>query len=530
MDDFTLAAYAKKIYGFAYAKTHNAQDAEDLSQNILLDLFRIEKNPAEIGDLDAYVYRVCRYAWSNFYRHEKRYWQMCGWDEIPDTPDDTETPEEQYMQNELYQTLRRRVMNLSRVRRQITTMFYFENRTGEEIASRLDIPHATVRWHLSESRKLLKEQMEMENKLYTPRRLTVYFSGNANNGALWGLRSDLLVQNICIACAEKALTVEGICEEIGAAAAYVEDKLDDLLMMGYLKKTAGKYRTTFFIRDAAFKCAQKQFEMQLLTPLADAIYTVIARHMDDIRALGFLGNDLDETLLLWDFITASAHDYMVKYSNPMSSKTPLRGDGSCHWIDASWSDDAILEACEGIDAVLYDYIRYSEGCAGKHFGTDAAYLRQFDPPVICGYRDYDLRTVDGLCSAVNQARDGVSDDEHERLLLTRAMETGMAEMQNGQIHMCIPCFTAEQYEAYQTLTETVLLPEIVAICGDDLAKRYRDFITALLPADLDSAEKDFVSARFYIPNAIPFLLHRAGKLPLPENAESIVCTMLFAHA
>ena len=113
MDDLTLAAYAKKIYGFAYAKTHNVQDAEDLSQNILLDLFRIQKDPREIGDLDAYVYRVCRYAWSNFYRREKRYWQMCPDESLSDTPDGADTPEEAVLQKELYAVLRRKVMNLS---------------------------------------------------------------------------------------------------------------------------------------------------------------------------------------------------------------------------------------------------------------------------------------------------------------------------------------------------------------------------------------------------------------------------------
>lgn len=529
MDDLTLAAYAKKIYGFAYSKTHNVQDAEDLSQNILLDLFRIQKDPREIGDLDAYVYRVCRYAWSNFYRREKRYWQMCPEESLSDAPDGADTPEEAVLQKELYAVLRRKVMNLSHLRRQITTMFYFENKSGHDIASRLGISPATVRWHLSESRNIIKEQIEMENNLYTPRRLTVYFSGNANNGSLYGLRNDLMTQNICIACADHALTVEDICETIGVAAVYIEEKLADLCMMGYLKKNAGKYRTTFFIRDASFLSSQKQFEMQLFTPLADAIDTVITRHIGDIRALGFLGCDADETLLRWDFITAAAHDYMVEYSLPIHGTIPLRGDGSRHWIDASWSDQAIAEACGGMEEPLYDYIRYSGGCAGKFFGCDTAFLQQFDPPILTGYREFDTRTVEQLSSAVKQAREGVSENETERLMLTRIIELGMAKMRDGHVHMQIPCLTKAEFTAYQSLTQTVLLPEITAICGDGLAKSYYDFVYPRLPADLDRAEKEFAATRFYAPNAIPYLLYRAGKLPLPEDAHNTVCTMFFEH-
>ena len=62
----------------------------------------------------------------------------------------------------------------------------------------------------------------------------------------------------------------------------------------------------------------------------------------------------------------------------------------------------------------------------------------------------------------------------------------------------------------------MLLPEITAICGDGLAKSYYDFVYPRLPADLDRAEKEFAATRFYAPNAIPYLLYRAGKLPLPE--------------
>ena len=519
MDEVTVTKYAKKIYGFAYSRTKNAADAEDLSQTILLELFRIDIRAEDLADPDGYVWRVCRYAWSNYYRRNKKYWEGCDLSEIPDMPTEEPTLEERVIENELYAMLRRKIMNLSETRRRITILFYYENRTGDEIARLLDIPPAMVRWHLAESRKLLKEQMEMNETVYVPKKLKVYFCGNANNGALAGLRDDLLVQNICIACAKKALTVEEICAEIGAAAAYVEDKLGALLDMCYLRKTANRYRTTFFIRDAAFVCKVKAMEMQLLAPLADALYDAVTAHLDQLREIGFAGCDLNDNLLLWDFITVAAHDYMNEYSLPTGDKTPLRGDGSRHWIDASWSAKDIEAECTEIDAALFDYIRFSGGCAGKHIGTENACMQQFDPPVVCGDRDTGSGLAEQLAAAAHQAVNGLNTDTYFTLMLTRAIENGMAEMVDGSVHMLVPCFTAEQFCAYRTLMETVILPEAAAVCGTDLAQKYLAVVKKYLPADLDAAEKEFVASRFYMPNAVPYLLYRAGRLAMPSECE-----------
>ncbi|MBQ7983283.1 MAG: hypothetical protein IJ302_06925, partial [Clostridia bacterium] len=59
MDEVTVTKYAKKIYGFAYSRTKNAADAEDLSQTILLELFRIDIRAEDLADPDGYVWRVC---------------------------------------------------------------------------------------------------------------------------------------------------------------------------------------------------------------------------------------------------------------------------------------------------------------------------------------------------------------------------------------------------------------------------------------------------------------------------------------
>ncbi len=53
--------YVNKIYGFAYSKTKNTHNAEDLSQEILIQLLDKRTSFDRIENMDAYIYRICCY-------------------------------------------------------------------------------------------------------------------------------------------------------------------------------------------------------------------------------------------------------------------------------------------------------------------------------------------------------------------------------------------------------------------------------------------------------------------------------------
>ncbi|MNL88258.1 RNA polymerase sigma factor [compost metagenome] len=59
-------------------------------------------------------------------------------------------------------------MYLSKMKRDITEMFYYENKSGDEVSKSLGIPASTVRWHLSQVKIDLKEKIEMteQNGIY----------------------------------------------------------------------------------------------------------------------------------------------------------------------------------------------------------------------------------------------------------------------------------------------------------------------------------------------------------------------------
>lgn len=178
LSDDMIRAYAKKITGFAYSRTHDLQLAEDLSQEILMSLSSSLRRHERIEDLDGFVYTICCYTWSKYLRSNKKHWNNLDIDALFDLQDET-CVEDEVETRLAIEKLRTEVAYLNRLHREITLLFYYENRTGAEISKLLGIPHSTVRWHLSEIKKKLKAGIEMttNNLNVAPKRLMVGHDG-----------------------------------------------------------------------------------------------------------------------------------------------------------------------------------------------------------------------------------------------------------------------------------------------------------------------------------------------------------------
>ncbi|MBQ4510275.1 MAG: RNA polymerase sigma factor, partial [Clostridia bacterium] len=164
-----IEKYAKKIYGFAFSKTRDYNDAQDLSQEILIVLFDKGTKLSQIDNMDAYIYRICSYTWMNFYRKDIQKRKNLENASVLEFVADETDIEEEYIKKELHDKLRQEIMYLSKMKREVTIMFYYENKTSKEISDLLNIPDSSVRWYLGESKKTLKERIEMtEQGIYKP--------------------------------------------------------------------------------------------------------------------------------------------------------------------------------------------------------------------------------------------------------------------------------------------------------------------------------------------------------------------------
>ena len=68
----TINEYLKPIYGFALKNCTNLQDAEDLSQDIILKAFRALLRKDDIGDVKNFIWTVAHNALCNYYRENAK--------------------------------------------------------------------------------------------------------------------------------------------------------------------------------------------------------------------------------------------------------------------------------------------------------------------------------------------------------------------------------------------------------------------------------------------------------------------------
>jgi RNA polymerase sigma factor, sigma-70 family len=535
--------YAKKIYGFAYSKTKNVHDAEDLSQDILTQLFDKRIDFSAIENMDAYIYRICSYTWSNYLRKNKPVWNALNNVTELDFLHSDEDIEASYVQNEMYENLRRELMFLSKTRRDIMVMFYYDNKTGDEISEILNIPASTIRWHMRETKTILKERIEMNKttEIYEPIRLEVGHSGWSNDFNMYGLSSDVIIQNICWICREKALTIEEIARTLGIAAVYIEDKIENLLHMDYLKLVGtNKYQTTFFIVTPEFGLNKAKFQFENISKIAAPIYNFIKDRIGNPRdKLNFDGEFSDDFLLaallmpeiqrVNGYLTSLA----VKEKN-LSCVTPKRKDGSEHWVSAYPHSYFSMSDSKEISEDLRHFIKYS-GNSVKFRYCDNVESMQFDLQLFGGWRVFENEDLAQMERVHEIIVNNEEPNMYDKTMIASLVEKGYVRVDNGKPVILVPYLTAtvptdtnvnnvlEDY--FKQLEDYIDVKAIVNLLVENLER-----MDKYIPAYIDRNERNFhlMSCASFGHTAVMYTLFNEGYLQMPtEDEQKRICTYIW---
>ncbi len=255
---------AKAVFAYVVRRCASHEDAEDLSQEILLRAYRgLLGNDPE--DPDRYVWRCVRNGLANYYRGRARHSIGIPLDEIADCLPDPEDPYAEADDGELPSRLRSEIAFLSAQRRRIVAAYYFDNRSTEAIARDLGIPAGTVKWHLFEARKELKERLkpvrDTEQLSFHPVRFSKVMT-NGSIGAEGGCQRffrSILSQNIAYSVYREAKTVREIARDLGVSPVYVEGDAEYLEEYGFLIRRGDRYSANILINEPdAEECALRE--------------------------------------------------------------------------------------------------------------------------------------------------------------------------------------------------------------------------------------------------------------------------------
>lgn len=299
--------WAARVLRWARGKTRTAQEAEDLAQSVLMEWLRAvqaqEERGACVAEPEHLLWRIARFVWckslrpGTYYRCEPLSEKLSA----GETPE--ESAERQDEQRRQTAFVRRQIMRLSRIQRETLVWYYLENRTTADIARRLRVSENTVRWHLSDSRKKIREadgKMTSTEFVYCPKKLHVAINGEAYDDRLTReVLDNLLHQNILLRCYAQGQTAQELCDELGVARPYIEDAVNVLLRDELLTADGGRVRTNFIITSGAQEEARLAVYDAHEDELSREIVRQLMAHEQEIRAIGFIGCDVPMPRLLW---------------------------------------------------------------------------------------------------------------------------------------------------------------------------------------------------------------------------------------
>ena len=333
-----LEGYLKPVLGFALRRCKSSEDAEDLSQEIVLKAYRALLARDDVEDAGKFIWTVAHNALCNYYRSAPKNVIGIPVEEMEELLACPETDEEN---EEAVKRLRQEIAYLTAQQRQIVVAYYFENKKQEQIARELGISVGTVKWHLFEAKKELKKGMEKMREASNLKFNPIIFTGYGINGSPGDKSPDdffrsVLPQNICYAVRNEWKTVNEIADDLGVSPVFVEGEVQFLEEYGFLEKQKNRYRIHFLLEerttellkaeDAAYKEAAALY--------ADALFTKLTESgiLDDPDIES--ANKADKNFLMWTLLPYAAACSRVKPKNEISFRevSTIRPDGS------DWSD------------------------------------------------------------------------------------------------------------------------------------------------------------------------------------------------
>lgn len=310
-----LIKYTKQIYGWSIKRTGNHYEAEDLSQQIMLEaLSSIEKLRDEkafygwLWTLANNVYK--RWSYSN---HRYSYYNLNITEINAITNDEIASG---LINDENKAEIKKEISKLSSSWREIIVLYYFEEKSIVEISKKTGLSEGTVKWRLHEAReKIKREIVNMNENTYIdikPIKLNVITMGKALDKKPDMMHplpplphsyvQNAIAQNIAAAAYEKPLTIEEISKCTGIPAYYIEEQIKLLMENELMLKKSNKYQANFVIVRKSLNNEIHNVLLDCSNSISEGLLTSINSFEKEIRAIGFYEINKDFKELMWTLI------------------------------------------------------------------------------------------------------------------------------------------------------------------------------------------------------------------------------------
>ncbi len=151
-----MKSYGKRIYNLSYRYTNRRDEAEDLTQEILIRVYQnLKSYRAESGSFQNWLLRVARNLIIDHYRQVRRYPQSGGSEELETMnirDDKAPNPQRSVEQVEASQFLQDGLQSLSPELKEAIVLRDLEGMAYSEMAEMLNVPEGTVKSRINRGR------------------------------------------------------------------------------------------------------------------------------------------------------------------------------------------------------------------------------------------------------------------------------------------------------------------------------------------------------------------------------------------
>ena len=302
--DFT-ENYLGKLYYFCLKRTGNGYEADDLTQDISLNILAALNKGTVPANFPAWVWQIAynRYSvWAKA-KHDRN--ESVTGSDIGDYEIEDESGNilDGMIRTEQMALIRRELAFIKSDYRKIVVAYYLEDKNVREIASELSLSVNTVKSRLLRAREKLKEGMDMARtfgkRSFNPEDITFAASGSQPSGLPWRAVGRRIPNNILLQASNNPSTVEELSVELGIALPYMEEEVALLHDATLLEMQGDRYITNFFILDKDCRTEVYRALRSAAKERSRMLREFITEKTPDLRALGIVGAHVPDNVLRW---------------------------------------------------------------------------------------------------------------------------------------------------------------------------------------------------------------------------------------
>lgn len=271
--------YMTPIFYFSLKRTNSEEKAQDLTQDIALEVIKAINDDKTIENFNAYVWRIARNCYAKWAK--KKSLQREAFDEISEDIADNGDVADNILCEEEHELLYRELALLSYEYNKIIVSYYFENKSVDEIAEMLRLPSGTIKRKLYECRQKMKEGMNMARaygkRSFQPEQITFLQNASTKPGQKdgWRFIERITPQNILLEAYDNPCTAEDLSLALGIATPYMEEEIRLLMEGELLICEKGKYKTNIVILSKKAQDALYDLKIEIGKSLAPLVIKAV---------------------------------------------------------------------------------------------------------------------------------------------------------------------------------------------------------------------------------------------------------------